>query len=860
MNKPTLSGHHHPNPNCTNHTTLHLSTTFQAHGCTLPTHLITWLYTSLDKVNAMELDSGSDVDGEWNALFENSFDALPVPKEGPPDGAIDVAPKTKKKRGRPLGHLGSSLLRQELQNPIEEEHGKKQSSIERAREARARNVAMRKEQRALAASSGLTDHSAAECGMNALVEFGPMQMLVEVGQELHQDLARAYVKCCQEQIGPEDPLVEHQLDSAMSSMSARVLEDKVKETGVRLRVISIASAMLEYCAYLWATFLFALQRMWSSSESIVQPIAFIVRLRYDETPTRVRVQDSTDEIVNLESASLQQLAEAMPSEAASLHAKIMQVEMSLSMLLYNSRAKQFNAVQGIMPTTLFAVQSTTGQNTLKCLEQVLRSIPGLKDVADDPNWTFSLRHTCTDKYAANISAERGLSEIWSKQPLVHLFCDIHKLYNATKSSMSVADADASGLLALTLGWSESGSVATFRQALCKIFSRKLVVYYSGEAPIDVPRSKAAKYKEDLFNLFLPLTGVSPARAKQHEVRRFVIQRLMNGHLYRTDEVQHYCKYNCCENAEATLRTFAVWCCWALVPCQAPVFPRSRWTRWDAANDWAGLIEGCHGLLSQLIAEVTGAPTSENIETSAFTEPEPQKMVEDGEMNRDEWDALFAVSFDQQLSAPVPAPAPRASESGPVQQEEPVGDEPEDWAKKKQQSKKKAALWLQSRPFHRLAIIKPVAALLLSLMYKFLQLGGPSFEKKQQVKVASGKQQEKSFPVLEALRGKDVEKTLNGMLGLLYAQPEGIVPEAYTAKLKSQKFRMVSAGMTSIHILLRLPRSTCPFLVFAALEDGGAKRLLDVPSCMHDALADKLLKKYVPWQSILQTVQLLSITA
>ena len=73
----------------------------------------------------MELDSGSDVDGEWNALFENSFDALPVPKEGPPDGAIDVAPKTKKKRGRPLGHLGSSLLRQELQNPIEEEHGKK---------------------------------------------------------------------------------------------------------------------------------------------------------------------------------------------------------------------------------------------------------------------------------------------------------------------------------------------------------------------------------------------------------------------------------------------------------------------------------------------------------------------------------------------------------------------------------------------------------------------------------------------------------------------------------------------------------------------------------------------------------------
>ena len=572
-----------------------------------------------------------------------------------------------------------------------------------------------------------------------------------------------------------------------------------------------------------------------------------MRLRYDETPTKVRVQDS---IINadLTAALLEDLTKgnSLPSQATSLHAKIMQVEMTLGILTFNSEKKQFNSVQGTMPTSLFAVHSTTGKNTLKCLERVVDSIPGLKDIADDSRWAFSLRHSCTDKYTANFAAERGLSAIWSKQTLVHTTCDIHKLYSSTKSSMSVADPDVSGLLALALGWSESGAVATFKQALCRIFARRLVIYYSA-APTEDADSKASQYQRHLFDLFLPLTGVSPSRAKQHKLRRFVLGRLLNGHLYQKKQVQHYCSYGCCAHAEATLRIFAVYCAWALVPCQAPVFPRSRWTRWDAAIDWAGLIEGCHGLLSQVIAEITGVPTSSQpLPSVELQQQVDQPMLADEA--HDEWDAMFVGRMAEPVAQFTPQQQQQPGDSGDVQADEAdVGDEPEDWVAKRKQNKKKAALWLQSQPFNRLAIIKPVAALLLSLMYKFLELGGPSFAKKQRLKVAQGRQQEKRFPVLEAAHGRDVQNTLDGLLELMFSEPKAILAENYTGRLKSMRFRMVSAGMTSIHTLLRLPRQHCPFTVFKVLEEGGAKLLLDVPKCMRDSLAHMLLSKYVACQ-------------
>ena len=230
-------------------------------------------------------------DVEWESMLDEAV-ASSVP-EWPASGqdqdeSISRSAMTGKKRGRPKGHLGSALLRQELLNQdTDQEAEAPVPYIVRAREARARNVAARKEERqrqqqqvVAAATAGHGATSSTSVNLDGVVPYGPNEIAYNVGEELHQDMVRAFLKCCQQ--NPDNPLgsseglgglVQHQLDSAMTTMSARALEEKVNETGIGNRVISIASAMLEYCAYLWALLLSTLQRSWS--KGVIKPIAFI---------------------------------------------------------------------------------------------------------------------------------------------------------------------------------------------------------------------------------------------------------------------------------------------------------------------------------------------------------------------------------------------------------------------------------------------------------------------------------------------------------------------------------------------------------------------------------------------------------
>ena len=349
---------------------------------------------------------------------------------------------------------------------------------------------------------------------------------------------------------------------------------------------------LQTCSYLW-----------QGANARFRPILICIRLRFDETPTRVRILDPCDDEVG-STACVDDLTKSQTS--SSLHTKVMQTECGLGVLLYDSLLNKYNWIFGELPTSLRAVDSTNGQNTKQCLKDVIDSIPGIQDFAFKEDFKFCVRHCCSDAYSANFVAERLLTEEMPTWTPAHTLCDIHKLYTATKTSMATVDWDVSGLLNLSLALSGAGSISTLRKILAKLFGEKLEIVF--EDPPTNPH--ANMYREALLDTFVPVKHVDAGRRKLNAKRRYILRYFLNGNLSIGNETRlsldHYCPFGCCASPSLTMSHFTKWVTWALIPGAMHKFPRSRWTNYDRSIDWAGLLAG-FGLLQPLLWEFAGKP-------------------------------------------------------------------------------------------------------------------------------------------------------------------------------------------------------------------------------------------------------------
>lgn len=382
-----------------------------------------------------------------------------------------------------------------------------------------------------------------------------------------------------------------------------------------------------------------LRTLRSTYKASSRPIMIMPRLRFDETPTKLRLLNPSSADV----ASTVCSDEVSCKESSSLHTKVMQTEYSIGVLTFDEMKKQYNFLYGEMPVFLRAVESTNAQNTLRCLKDAIHSVPGIVDYAFNEDFRFCILHCCADSYAANFSAERKLSEDMWSWVSANTVCDIHRLYTATKTSMSMVEYDVSGLLNLSLTMNEAGAVARLHQILASIFAKRLIIYFE-KPPVENVGSIEATYRDELFELFLPIVGVDSARARMNRKRRYILKYFLNGCLF-SKEVAHYCPWSCCRNYTQTLKYFISHVCWALIPFKCHKFPRSRWTNWDKSIEWAGLLEGCHGLLSDVMSEFLGKKfkTLELAETSIL-QALPSAV--------NDWDVAYSESVqDRPLQGP-----------------------------------------------------------------------------------------------------------------------------------------------------------------------------------------------------------------
>lgn len=244
-------------------------------------------------------------------------------------------------------------------------------------------------------------------------------------------------------------------------------------------------------------------RFFTTTTDMFRPVMCIVRLKYDETPTKVRVSSRATESINLQEATVEKVANTnvLGTETSATHAKVFQIEQSLGVLVEDLKRNRYMWTFGHLPASLYGLERTTGEHTFLALQDSIQSVPAYMTL--NTKYPINIRHSCSDRYTANKKAESLLNAVFPETTLVHLFCDVHRLYTCTKNSMSIADRDVSGCLAFALGFGEPGLVATMRQALARILISKLKVIHDA-----VPEGQVAHHREELFDTFLPVKDVS----------------------------------------------------------------------------------------------------------------------------------------------------------------------------------------------------------------------------------------------------------------------------------------------------------------------------------------------------------------
>ena len=440
-----------------------------------------------------------------------------------------------------------------------------------------------------------------------------------------------------------------------------------------------------------------------------------------------------------------------------------------------------------------------------------------------------MRISIADRYSANLKAEIGLQQDgfldWAQEAFQP--CGIHRLHSSIKNATNVFSFDISGLLNLGLACQEVGSTRTMRGILAMIFNNELVIDHSPP-----PGGQAVQHRKAVFDLYLPLHGPSIHRSlakMNHEwgplagletpLRERLLRRRVTNQstccslchvgsypTQTTDPLQ--------ENPELMAEFMGV-------PAAAVV----------AADAAAADVHKAHARGHRQVASQQGWVDSvleDASSVSATAQPQVQPLPPSPE--------LAAANEDE-----APADADAGAVAGTA------AADGVDWAELKRQQKKGAKAWLETHPAPRLAVLTSTIAGFQGLLSCFLRISSVKWRKEQEHNVLQTGQ--RSYPVLEMSHGKHVQRVLEDSFAAIPLPMPGLPDGLTSAVLKELRFRAFSAGLSAIHIVLRVPHNNTPYQFFELYTSGQFQRLLNWPKCCLDGLSSAMLEKYgrkKPW--------------
>lgn len=597
------------------------------------------------------------------------------------------------------------------------------------------------------------------------------------------------------------------------------------------------------CATLQASGLLVhgmLRHLTVNNKDRLQGILCIRKFRYDETPMKSRVRAWNESMQKVDTD-------------VSDHAKLMQVEFTIWCLFKDLVTDNFVLLESKIPSLLHAVERTTAVCTKKCLTDCMDTIPDFLPLVETKgafNWL--LHNTCTDRYNANVAAEKSLaleSPQWSKS---NFFCDVHRVSQAQIQTSDLFPEDTSGMLAVALFQRDMGALHRLREMLADILVNDIEIVYG--CPPDPPQSRA-----DLYDVLLPIPsrlsrGRKDSKTIVRMLQRFILSSIFNGDI-QSNSIVHYCEFNCCRSWEHTMTKVRQFVVWALLPHKCPKFVKSRWTGHESTIAWNAILMSHHNLHERLIVRYTGVP--ERPIVSATRAP---IMVMEAVEDATECDWSFLLDSDQNVTSDTPMHALLdATMQDPLEAlqlaDRPVQEELlEEFSAavktaeeafdasvaQKRAFKKKAGLWSQSRPLPRLLILMDVIMVIRSLLHRMFYIASEKFEKAQRFSASRG--HSRTYRVLEAALGKYVSSFFHALCELLQRGTAGFRETDMSPRYRSWAFRTISRCGCAMHQLLRSRHRQNPYLLFKILI-GHIDEIISVPSCLRDELASKFFKRF-----------------
>ena len=500
--------------------------------------------------------------------------------------------------GRAGRKPGSRLMRQHLADLEEQERQQQMAAV----------PAVSQLERARAASVVKHQHSA-EARRNP-TQFGLSSVLCERGSPVQRTLAaslqaivqtpaqwKASLEAISDPARPSQPL-DLVLNGAGLACSAAALANitGTRKYQAQRSLIQAGSAMVESSAFLLGSMLDSL----GSEQSPLEPFVLILKYKYDETPTKVRVATVPGSCESEDRHAMQNLivpktcvkgpelqhflasqgyaSQSSTTMQSATHAKILQTHVSV-IALYKVKPVnpeeqgRFAVVQSAVPCSLQAMDRSTGETQRRAVWETLSSLPELSRLL--ATFPLCIRQSTTDRFTANYRTEAGLGAWMPGVLLCHLACDAHKAATTIKNCLRPVSSDISGVLNSGLMMtSDLAVVKKLRDTFIAVLCAELQVHTEA-APENA--AECERYRRECFELFLPTEGVPPGQAKLHAKRRYILQHYLNGDLTHP-RVQHHCipGSGCCLGPNERLMSMSHFLAWSLVPHKCPILSRKNW--------------------------------------------------------------------------------------------------------------------------------------------------------------------------------------------------------------------------------------------------------------------------------------------
>ena len=459
-----------------------------------------------------------------------------------------------------------------------------------------------------------------------------------------------------------------------------------------------------------------------------------------------------------------------------------------------------------LPTSLYAVDTTTGETEFRCISHAEHRLP--ERLRFEHKFETQIRAAVCDRYGANIRVEKKFQSQTSSLCGLVFKCRVHKISGAVKHTLNLVDSAVSGLIHTALAVSAAGSVGKLQSILQSIFDQDLEIVF------DTPPLHCQQHRDQVLNLFCPCDTNSLGSFRNAQ-RQFVLRRMCNSDISQS-KIIHFCRYGCCQSPEETKTVFLQQVTWALIGKKAPILNKKSWTGADLSFQWQGMLQSFWNLLERVICTYTGGP-----------QYMPRSDgVQNADMGEEEGVVVDLVEENQEL----------------VQAGLCAGNEV-NWAEVNKQYAKKAAAFCTSVSFKEiLAVCALVLKPAMSLLTLQLEMAGQEWEKRQQYEAFLG--HKRQYQVVETALGTNLADCFLRVLELLFDEPAAVPLSCYVRRARCLLFRLSSAMVSSLHFTMRRYENGFPWQLFRLLSDKSkAAAVYGQPGCLHDNLATTFFEKF-----------------